>query len=97
MLAKQHKPVFFPFFVAGFPRLCAALVNYHAGLYPEAAESLVAASRLHTQKPRCSAAAITAVSTTTADVHPQRWVYRETGEAILPERTGIEYDTDSLK
>lgn len=37
--------------LSGLPRLCAALVNYHAGLHPEAAESLVAASGLHAQKP----------------------------------------------
>lgn len=64
----------FLFILAGLPRLCAALVN-HAGLYPETAESLIAESGLHTQKPWCSTTAITAVSTTTAAVHPQRWVY----------------------
>lgn len=59
---------------AGLPRLWAAIVNYHAGLYPETAEPLVAASGLHTQKPRCSTTAITAAGTTTAALHPQRWV-----------------------
>lgn len=65
---------FLPPFSAGFPRLWAALVNYHAGLYPEAAESLVAAPGLHTQKPWCSATAVTAVGTAAAAAHPQRWV-----------------------
>lgn len=58
--------------LAGLPRLCAALVNYHAGLYPETAKLLVAAFGLHTQKPRCSAAAIAADGTTAAVMHPQR-------------------------
>lgn len=59
---------------AGFPRLCAAFLNYHAGLYPEAAESLIAASGLHTQKPRCSAAAASpaAAAAIAAAAHPQR-------------------------
>lgn len=83
--------MFSPFIPAGFPWLCAALVNYHAGLYPEAAEPLVAASGLHTQKPRCSTAAITAASTAAAAVHPQRWVYATTRAAISPER-GIKYN-----
>ena len=62
----------FLIFLAGLPRLCAALVNYHAGLHSEAAESLVAAPGLHAQKPRCSTTAITAVSATAAAMHPQR-------------------------
>lgn len=52
---------------AGFRRLCVAFLNYHAGLRPEAAaESLVAASGLHAQKPRCSAVAAAAVAAAAA-------------------------------
>lgn len=59
---------------AGFLRLCSALVNYHAGLYPEAAESVIAASGLHTQKPQCSSSTITTVSSTASAMQTQRWV-----------------------
>lgn len=62
---------------AGFRRLCAAFLNYHAGLRPEAAaESVVAASGLHAQKPRCSAvaatAAVAAAAAASSAARPQR-------------------------
>lgn len=57
---------------AGFPWLRVALLNYHAGLHPEAAEPLIAASGLHTQKPQCPLSAAAAAGSTAAAVRAQR-------------------------
>lgn len=59
----------FPVIPAGFPWLCVGLLNYHAGLHPEAAESLIAASGLHTQKPQCPLSATPAAGSAAAAVH----------------------------
>lgn len=61
-----------PVVPAGFPWLCVALLNYHAGLHPEAAESLIAAAGLHTQKPQCPLSAATAAGSAAAAVRAQR-------------------------
>lgn len=55
---------------APVPRLSAALLLlllYHAGLYPQTAEPVIAASGLHAQKPQRPTSAVTA-----AAMHPQR-------------------------
>lgn len=58
--------------LAGISRLRAALVTYHASLYPETAELLVAAFGLHAEKSRCCPSTVTAASSTTAVMHPKR-------------------------